>query len=84
VQDEQIYALLTEIFHEIFANDTIVLAPAMTADDVEGWDSFAHLDIIVALEEQLGIKFTTREIETLRTVGDLVALVKAKAGAAHI
>lgn len=49
-----------------------------TADQTEGWDSFNHINIVVAAEQHFGIKFKTAELETLRNVGELVALIARK------
>ncbi len=75
---EEIYARLTELFRELFSNDEIVLRPEMTADDIEGWDSFNHLSIIVAVETRFAIKMKTSEIEKLANVGELVAAIESK------
>ena len=45
---------------------------------MEGWDSFNHINIVVAIESKFGIKFHTAEVEELRNVGDLVELVEKK------
>jgi acyl carrier protein len=78
VTEADVYAGLTEVFHELFADDTIVLTPETTAADVDGWDSFNHLNIIVAVEMRFGIKLQTNEIEGLNNVGDMVRLIMAK------
>jgi acyl carrier protein len=51
-----------------------------TADQTEGWDSFNHINIVVAIEQHFGVKFKTAEIEQLRNVGELVALIARKLG----
>jgi acyl carrier protein len=51
-----------------------------TADQTEGWDSFNHINIVVATEQHFGVKFKTAEIESLRNVGELVALIARKKG----
>jgi acyl carrier protein len=70
--------ILTEVFHDVFENDKIVLAPEMTANDVEGWDSLSHSILIAAVELQFNIKFSTRDILRLKNVGDLIRLVDSK------
>ena len=54
----------------------------MTAEDIEDWDSVAHINLIVALEHGLGIKFATAEISRTKdvgeTVGGLLRLIEAK------
>jgi acyl carrier protein len=49
-----------------------------TADQTDGWDSFNHVNIVVAIEQHFGVKFKTAEIESLRNVGELVALIGRK------
>jgi acyl carrier protein len=53
--------------------------PDTTANDIEEWDSLSHIRLIVAIERKFNIKFKNSEIESLKRVGDLVALVQAKA-----
>jgi acyl carrier protein len=73
------YEKLTEIFREVFGNDDIVLRPETSAADIEGWDSFTHLNLIVATETRFGIRFRTSEIEDLQSVGDLVGAIVTRA-----
>jgi len=79
MNEQEIMAELTTIFREVFGDDRIVLRPDMTAKSIPGWDSFAHLNIIVAAEARLGFSVQSTEIENLQNVGDLVALISQKA-----
>ncbi|MDE1162973.1 MAG: acyl carrier protein [Acidobacteriaceae bacterium] len=81
MQQQDIYTQLTAIFHDLFDDDTIVLSPGLTAADVPDWDSFNHINLIVAVEARFGIKFQTAELESLQTVGHLVDLVQSKLAA---
>jgi len=81
MQSEEIYAQLTTIFHDIFDGDALVLTPNLTAAEVPEWDSFNHINLIVAVESRFKIKFQTAEIEQLHTVGHLVDLIAAKLAA---
>lgn len=76
--EAEIYPALTEIFHEVFLRDDLELTPALTAKDVQGWDSFKQIEIVIATEERFGIKLATRELDKLQNVGDLVAVIAAK------
>ena len=51
----------------------------MTADDVAGWDSVTHITLIYAIEDEFGIKFSTRDLEGLTCVGDLIETVRRRA-----
>jgi acyl carrier protein len=76
--EAEINSALTEIFRDVFMRDDMVLTPGLTAKDVEGWDSFKQIEIILATEARFGIKMSTRELDSLRNVGDLVRVVASK------
>ena len=78
MQTEEIYERLTDLFRELFADDSIHLTPQTTANDIEGWDSFNHISVIVAVETRFGVKMTTAEIEGLANVAALVAAIESK------
>jgi acyl carrier protein len=68
--DSEILERLTRIFRQIFDDDAIVLTDETTAADIHEWDSFNHINIIVAVEQDCGIKFQTAETEELKNVRD--------------
>ena len=69
---------LTEVFRSVFEDNSIVLKPVMTANDVEGWDSLSHIVLILAIENRFKIKFNHKELLTLRNVGDLLRSIESK------
>jgi len=75
--EAEIYAALGEIFHDVFQRE-IPLRPELTARDVQGWDSFKQIEIVMATEERFAIRLTTRDLDSLQSVGDLVRVVAAK------
>ena len=81
MQQQEIYVQLTEIFHDLFDDDTLLLTPGLTAADVPEWDSFNHINLIVAVEASFAIKFQTAELESLQAVGHLADLVEKKMAA---
>ena len=72
---------IQEAFRDIFDDNSIVLRDDMTAADVENWDSLNHIDMIVAIESEFKIRFTTAEVTSLKNVGELMALVDKKRAA---
>ena len=68
---------LTEIFREVFENDDIVLQRRMSARDIEGWDSMAHLRLILAIEIRFAVRLPSTKVAGLKTVGDLMDLVNS-------
>jgi len=83
MEQAQILQKLTLICRDVFHDDTLVLTNETTADDVEEWDSFNHVNIIVATEMSFGIKFITSEIESLLDIGQLVAAIDRKLAEHH-
>ena len=76
--NDHIYRQLDEIFRDVFDDDTITLTPETTASDIDGWDSVAHVDLIVSIETRMKIKFKTSELGNLHNVGQLVGIIEYK------
>ncbi len=74
--EAEIYPRLTDIMRDVLMDDDLVLTPQLCAKDVEGWDSFKMIEIIMAVEAQFGIKVKSSQLDTLETVGNLVALIE--------
>ena len=75
MDSNQILARLTEVVADVLDRPDLTLDRSMAAEDVEGWDSLAHVRIVVAAEEAFGVQFRTSEIGGLKNVGDLVDLI---------
>ena len=78
MEKSEIIEKLTIVFHEVFNDNTIVLRDDMSAADVENWDSLTHMMMITKVEEVFGIRFKLKELNRLKMVGDLVAMVESK------
>jgi acyl carrier protein len=78
---------LQDIFRDVFDNPAIVLTDQMTAADIDDWDSLAHINLIIAVERALGIKFATAEISRMKepgqNVGSFLRMIQAKLGPAE-
>lgn len=80
--DEEIYEQLTEIIRDVLMNFDLVLRPDLTAKEVDGWNSYKMIEILVAIESHFGLKVKSKELDDLENVGDLVTLIrKAKSTA---
>ena len=69
------------VFRDVFDDPQLVLRHDLTAAEVESWDSLSHIDLIVAIEHEFRVKFTTSEVAGLRNVGDFAALLERKLAA---
>lgn len=61
MDEAQIYERLTEIFRDIFDDDSISVTPELSAKDVDGWDSLTHIRLMLTVEKAFKIKFSTSE-----------------------
>ena len=75
---DAIYTQLTDIFHDVFDDETIQVTPTLTADDVDEWDSLSHIRLVLAIEKKFGLKFSAAEVGRLKNVGEFVALIQSK------
>ena len=69
---------LNEIFCEVFDDDNIKITTGMTANDVDGWDSLSHFNLILAIESRFNINFSLKELHTFKNVGDLLNSIHSK------
>lgn len=51
-----------------------------SAEDVEGWDSVAHVELVLGLEEDYGIEFEPAELTAMNDVGALIDIIARKVG----
>jgi len=73
---------LNDVLRTVFDDDSLTVTPASTADDVDGWDSMMHINVIIAVEKRFGVKFAAAEINGLKgegqNVGTFLALLAKK------
>ena len=78
MNDDEITATLTSVFQRVFQERDLAITRETTAQDVAKWDSLRHIEMITDVEMTFGLKFTLREVMRLKSVGDLVDLIRAK------
>jgi acyl carrier protein len=83
---EDIHSELQAIFRQVFDHDELIISEATTATDVNGWDSMAHVNLIIAIERGFGVSFSGADLASMRgldrTIGHLIGLIAAKTGRA--
>lgn len=75
-QNAGLLASLTQIFRETFDDDQLVLTVMTAARDIKGWDSAKMVFLILAVEENFGVRFSSKEIDRLRSIGDWIVLIE--------
>ena len=72
----EIFEKLTEVFRDVFDDESIELAETTTAADIEDWDSLSHIMLLSAVEDDFGIKFDMKAVQGLKDVGAMVDLIQ--------
>jgi acyl carrier protein len=70
---------LKEIVAELFELEPAVVDDGLTPEDVELWDSLNHLRLVSAVEQEFQIKLSMKEIESIRSLATLRALIEQRA-----
>ena len=78
MERKEIFEKLNDIFIDILDLDDVSLTDDTSADDIEEWDSLSHIQLIVAIEKEFGIKFTSLEIMKWNNVGEMVDSILQK------
>lgn len=72
---EDVYERLVAVFRDVLDDDAIELNDNTVADDVEGWDSFEHINLISGVEEEFSFKIPMGKVVTMKNVGEMVDII---------
>jgi acyl carrier protein len=78
MENDEILLQIQNIFRDVLDNTDIVLLSTTTANDVEEWDSLAHIQLIIAIEKHFKIKFLSKEMMSWKNVGEMVDCILSK------
>ena len=66
------------MFRQVFDDETLILTDETTADDIEGWDSVAHINLMFSIEQAVGVQFNGNELAELDNIGELKQFLASK------
>ena len=75
---EEILGEVTAVFREVLGDESLLLSERTTAGDVAEWDSLTHIQLVVAVERRFRIRFSSREIQGWKDVGEMLDSIIAK------
>ncbi len=78
MREKRILEELNKIFCEIFDNSKLRLEMKTSAEDIEDWDSFEQINLIIAIEDFYNIKLTIKEVNELKNVGEMVSYISER------
>lgn len=76
MERNEILAKLQTIFQEELDNDSLVITEESSANNVDGWDSLSHVQLISAIEDEFNISFTSKEIMNWKKVGEMITSIE--------
>jgi acyl carrier protein len=75
---ERIIGELQLIFRDVLDLPSLQLRAESNASNVEGWDSLAHINLVMAVENHYKVKFALGELQALKNVGEMAELIDRK------
>ena len=75
---EDVFAKVNEVFRDVFDDEDIIVEETTTADDIEDWDSLEHINLVSAIEQEFGMKFTMGQVVSMKNVGEMVDIILEK------
>ncbi|HAD54510.1 MAG: acyl carrier protein [Lachnospiraceae bacterium] len=72
---EEVFERLNKVFQEVFDDETIEVNDDTTSEDIDDWDSFEHINLIVAVEEEFSIKIPMGKVVTMKNVGEMADII---------
>jgi acyl carrier protein len=74
-----IFEQVRGIASDIFGIPTSKITAESSPETVENWDSIQHLNLVLAIEEKFNVQLEPEEIEQMKNIGLVAALVEKKA-----
>lgn len=78
--NREIFTRLEAVFRDVFDDEDIRLSPDTTAADIEDWDSIEHINLVGAVEDEFGIRFSMGEVSGMKNVGEMAAIIAKRVG----
>ena len=75
---DNILEAMQQIFRDVFDDEGLVIDNETSAEDIEDWDSLAHINLVISMEKEFKVKFSLLELANLHNVGDMADLIGQK------
>jgi acyl carrier protein len=69
---------VAQVFAKTLNYDAGRFSPATVPEDVPGWDSVGHMNLVAKLEEEFGQQFEVDDIMEMSTGAKIVEILRAK------
>lgn len=75
---EEVFERINKVFRDVFDDDDITVTETTTSADIDDWDSLEHINLVAAVEQEFGMKFTMGQVVTMKNVGEMVDIILQK------
>ncbi|SHI03481.1 acyl carrier protein [Butyrivibrio fibrisolvens DSM 3071] len=75
---EEVFERLNEVFRDVFDEEDITVNDETTSNDIDGWDSLEHINLVNAVEQEFGVKFDMGQIVSMKNVGEMVNIIMSQ------
>lgn len=75
---KEVFERLNKVFRDVFDDDDITVTETTTSADIDDWDSLEHINLVAAVEQEFGMKFTMGQVVTMKNVGEMVDIILQK------
>jgi acyl carrier protein len=75
VNQDDVFSVVLRTAANVLSVDMKRLSADSSPVEVESWDSVRHLNLILALEAKYAIAFEPEEMDQLRTLGEIAAVI---------
>ena len=67
-----------DIAADLFHLPAEKITPQSSPQQIESWDSIAHLNLILSLEAQFDLELAPEDLGDINTIGEIAALVEGR------
>ena len=72
---EEVFETLNGVFQDVFDDTSITLNDNTTSESIEDWDSLEHINLIAAVEQEFGMRFSMGQVVTMKNVGEMADII---------
>lgn len=68
--------IIADLFRDILDDENLVIDENFSMETCSDWDSVVTVQIVLAVERQFNIKFSTDEVAKLKSITDILNKIK--------
>ncbi|RZU42461.1 acyl carrier protein [Edaphobacter modestus] len=73
----EILGKMQTVFDDVFLDD-VKVAPELSANDVEEWDSLLQISLVLGVEKAFNVRFRVGEVEATKNLGEFADLIQRR------